>query len=84
MAPFICGAVVADGVLFGGETWRGYMEVDTDICYGGAVFSLVSMLGEYGVSWDDQGRPKAPSPQATTARQPEGSRGRQNPAMSRR
>lgn len=54
VAPFICGAVVADGPLFPGETFRGTMHVDTDICKEGAVFSIVAMLSEslsMGILW---------------------------------
>ncbi|CAN0195134.1 unnamed protein product [Scytosiphon promiscuus] len=43
VAPFICGAAVAEGPLFPGETWRGTMTVDEDICPD-AVYSVVSML----------------------------------------
>lgn len=46
VAPYICGAVVADELLFGGQTWRGDMEVDMYACEKGAKFSLVGMLGE--------------------------------------
>lgn len=45
MAPFICGAVVADGPLFPGETWRGTMMVDESVCPD-AVYSAVTMLSE--------------------------------------
>lgn len=41
----LCGAVVADGPVFPGETWRGTMEVDTDICKE-PVYSMVGMLSE--------------------------------------
>eukprot|EP00903_Cladosiphon_okamuranus_P016817 g15509.t1 len=43
VAPYICGAVVADGPLFPGETWRGSMMVDEIICPD-AVYSAVTML----------------------------------------
>lgn len=61
VAPYICGAVVADGPLFPGETWRGTMEVDEHICPN-AQYSVVSMLSEYSprldfVSGGDGGQP---------------------------
>lgn len=40
-----CGVVVADGPLLPGKTWRGTLEVDTDICKD-PVYSVVGMLGE--------------------------------------
>lgn len=46
VSPYVCGAALADGLLFPGETWRGYMDVDTDLCYEGIVFSVVTMLSE--------------------------------------
>lgn len=45
VAPFICGAAVAEGPLFPGETWRGTLMVDEDICPD-AIYSVVSMLSE--------------------------------------
>eukprot|EP00752_Nemacystus_decipiens_P012941 g11454.t1 len=42
VAPYICGAVVADGPVFPGETWRGTMTVDDD-CHN-PQYSVVSML----------------------------------------
>ena len=47
VAPYICGAAVGEAPLFPGETWRGVMEVDRDICGDNAVFSTVSMLSEF-------------------------------------
>ena len=49
VAPFICGAAAGDAPLAPGGTWRGVMEVDTDICGDDAVFSTVSMLSELPV-----------------------------------
>lgn len=46
VAPFICGAVIADDVLMSGDTWRGTMGVDLDVCGDDARFSMVAMLGE--------------------------------------
>ena len=46
MAPYICGTAAGEAPLFPGETWRGVMEVDRDICGDDAVFSTVSMLSE--------------------------------------
>lgn len=46
VAPYICGAVVADGPVFPGATWRGSMTVDETICPN-AQYSVVSMLSEY-------------------------------------
>lgn len=46
VAHYICGYAIADGPLLSGATWRGYMEVDMDICGDDAVFSVVSMLSE--------------------------------------
>lgn len=46
VAPFVCGAVASDVPLFGGETWRGEMEVDLDACGDNPVFSMVGMLSE--------------------------------------
>lgn len=46
VAPFICGAAVAEGPVGPGETWRGTLMVDETICpY--PVYSVVSMLGEW-------------------------------------
>lgn len=45
VAPYICGAVVAEGPLSPGETWRGQLDVDDDICPD-AVYSVVSMLSK--------------------------------------
>ncbi|CAM9937812.1 unnamed protein product [Ectocarpus sp. 12 AP-2014] len=43
VAPFICGAVVAEGPLFPGETWSGEIVVDPHTCPD-PVYSAVSML----------------------------------------
>eukprot|EP00903_Cladosiphon_okamuranus_P016239 g14981.t1 len=43
VAPYVCGAVVADGPVFPGETWRGTMEVDEELCPD-AQYSVVTML----------------------------------------
>eukprot|EP00903_Cladosiphon_okamuranus_P016262 g14998.t1 len=43
VAPFICGAVMAEGPVSPGEAWRGTMEVDTYICPN-PQYSVVSML----------------------------------------
>lgn len=45
VAPYICGAVVADGPVFPGETWRGTLEVDEHVCPN-AKYSVVTMLSE--------------------------------------
>lgn len=44
--PFLCGAVIADGPLAPGETWRGTMTVDEEICPD-PVYTSYAMLGEY-------------------------------------
>lgn len=46
VAPYICGYFVNDGPLFPGETSRGIMKVDTEVCGDRPVFSMVSMLSE--------------------------------------
>ncbi|CAM9326079.1 unnamed protein product [Ectocarpus sp. 8 AP-2014] len=43
VAPYICGAVVAEGPVFPGETWRGQLDVDPYICPN-PVYSVVTML----------------------------------------
>ncbi|CAM9774326.1 unnamed protein product [Ectocarpus fasciculatus] len=43
VAPYICGAVVAEGPVFPGQTWRGQLDVNRDICPD-PVYSVVSML----------------------------------------
>ena len=45
VAPYICGVVMADGPLFPGQTWRGQLDVDDDVCHD-PVYSVVSMLSE--------------------------------------
>lgn len=45
VAPYICGAVVAEGPVFPGQTWRGQLDVNRDICPD-PVYSVVSMLSE--------------------------------------
>lgn len=45
VAPFICGAAVAEGPVAPGGTWRGTLMVDDSICPD-PVYSVVTMLGE--------------------------------------
>ena len=45
VAPYICGAAVADAPLFPGETWRATLTVDESVCPD-AVYSVVTMLSE--------------------------------------
>lgn len=47
VAPFVCGAAVAEASLLPGETWRGLLEVDTDICGNDGVLTVLGMLGGY-------------------------------------
>ena len=47
--PYVCGYAVADGVLLPGETVRIEVDVDTDVCGDSALYSLVSMLGEFSL-----------------------------------
>lgn len=46
VARYICGAAVAEGPVFPGETWRGNMMVDESVCPD-AVYSVVSMLSKF-------------------------------------
>ncbi len=46
VAPYVCGATVAEGPVFPGETWRGTMMVDESVCPN-AVYSVVSMLSKF-------------------------------------
>ena len=45
VAPFICGAAVAEGPVAPGGTWRGTLMVDDSVCPD-PVYSVVTMLGE--------------------------------------
>ncbi|CAM9465739.1 unnamed protein product, partial [Sphacelaria rigidula] len=44
VSPYICGATVADEAVGPLQTWRGYVDVDTEKCPGKIVFSTVGML----------------------------------------
>lgn len=46
VAPFVCGAAVADAPVGPGGTWRGTLTVDDSVCPD-PVYTVVSMLGEY-------------------------------------
>ena len=45
VAPYICGAAVAEAPVFPGETWSGTLMVDESVCPD-AVYSVVTMLSE--------------------------------------
>lgn len=50
VAPYICGAVAADGPVAPGGTWRGTLMVDDAVCPD-PVYSVVTMLGEWFFVW---------------------------------
>lgn len=45
-APYICGYVESEGLVDFGDTYRGFFDVDMDICGDNAMFSIVGMLSE--------------------------------------
>lgn len=46
VTQYLCGFVVAPAVLMPGETTRLTLTVDEDVCEGGGVISMASMLGD--------------------------------------
>lgn len=46
VAQYLCGFVVGAAVVMPGETTRLTLTVDEDVCEGGGVISMASMLGD--------------------------------------